>query len=108
MSDKIRKSDAELRKIIADSGAVDFQRLGKIVTEVTPGLLAASDTAEEYLISVGDNLLRVYNLGLVDEMKVVDRVEDLKKVTGKMTVGQRELKEGQVPLAGRGDIRGQN
>lgn len=49
-----------LAKRLRDSRAIDFDQLGKLVTELGPNVISPGDSATDYVIVVGDSIAKIY------------------------------------------------
>lgn len=69
---------AKMIKAVRDSKAIDFDRLGKLVTQVGPAALDPGSVADDYVVVAGSSFLRVYVVG--DE-GALGKVDQLKKLS---------------------------
>jgi hypothetical protein len=49
-----------LAKRLRDSGAIDFDKIGKMVTDLGPNVISPGDAATDYVIVVGDSIAKIY------------------------------------------------
>lgn len=69
-------------KELRDSGAVDFDRLGKLVAKVTPQVFDPSLVATDYVASAYTSVIKIWETGIEGPL---NRLDDLKKVSPKIT-----------------------
>lgn len=73
-------------KELRASGAVDFDRIGKLVAKVGPQVFDPGTVATDYVVSVGGSVLKVWEVGMEGAL---GKVEDLKKVSPAITTPVR-------------------
>lgn len=64
----------ELMKAVRDSGAVDFARLGQVVSDVAPQLFDPSVAADNCVVKAVTDIIRIWKLDLVS-LGLAEKVE---------------------------------
>lgn len=64
MPEGISNQQSQVLKKLRDSGAIDFDKMGAVVTEVTPHLFDPGVVADDYIATGYSSVIKVWQTGM--------------------------------------------
>lgn len=73
---------------LRDSGAIDFEQVGKVVSAVAPTVFDPGAVADDYVLKVVTSVFHVAKLGT--EKKKLDEIEAVRKMAAEVRTEESE------------------
>lgn len=79
----VSDSDRELLKILRESNAINFDKIGDLVARVTPEIFSGRAKAGDYIITVYESFLHVFKLGIRNRLDTIAQLRESAKELGR-------------------------
>ncbi|MCK9894184.1 hypothetical protein [Frankia sp. AgB32] len=76
---EMSETHRELLLRVKESGAIDFEKLGQVVTEVTPQLFDPGVIADDYVASAYSSVAKVWKMDVLHT--ALEQIGSLQKIT---------------------------